>query len=151
MQRFLVPLLLLCSILAPSLVAQPLSGTIRGLITDESGALVPGAKVTATGPGGILKATTTRDDGTYVIQGLAPGKYDVQASSPGLTQLQPASVDLSSGAATVNIQLRVALEKQEVTVQENSGPQVSTDPANNAGALILRGDDLQALSDDPDD
>jgi hypothetical protein len=36
-------------------------------------------------------------------------------------------------------------------VQENNGPAVSTDASNNAGALVLRGDDLLALSDDPDD
>ncbi len=53
--------------------------------------------------------------------------------------------------ATVDLQLAVAAEKQEVTVQENAGPQVSVDPSQNAGALVLRGADLQALSDDPDD
>ncbi len=38
-----------------------------------------------------------------------------------------------------------------MTVQENAGPAVSVDPSQNAGALVLRGADLQALSDDPDD
>ena len=40
---------------------------------------------------------------------------------------------------------------QQVTVQENAGPSVSTDAASNASALVLRGDELQALSDDPND
>jgi hypothetical protein len=130
--------------------AQSLS-SIRGTISDESGAVIPGAKVTASGPSGATKAVISAADGSYIINGLAPGKYSVVATSPGLTQFQPTVVDLSGAAVTANIQLTVATEKQEVTVQSETGPTVSTDPANNAGALVLRGDDLQALSDDPDD
>ena len=77
----------------------------------------------------------------------------MEAASPGLVQPQPATVNIASGPQPVvlNLQLRVAIEKQEVTVQENPGPMVSVDPSQNAGALILRGADLDALSDDPDD
>ena len=55
------------------------------------------------------------------------------------------------GIQTLNLQLDVVATTQHVVVQENTGPTVTTDPSNNAGALVLRGDDLQALSDDPDD
>jgi hypothetical protein len=127
-------------------------GILRGSVTDESGALVPGAKVTISNAAGPVKAVTSGDDGSYSVAGLAPGKYTVVATSPGLVQIQPATVDLSNGGtATQNLVLRVTLEKQEVTVQENVGPTVSTDPSQNAGALVLRGADLDALSDDPDD
>src|SRR5204863_4647884 len=40
---------------------------------------------------------------------------------------------------------------QQLTVQENIGPAVSTEASSNASATVLRGADLQALSDDPDD
>jgi len=140
-------LLILCSAVA---FAQN-TGVVKGVITDESGALVPGAKVTASGPTGIVKATTSSNDGAYILSGLPPGKVTVQASSPGLTQIQPAVVDVSSAPITLNIPLRVVLEKQEVTVQENTGPTIAVDPTQNAGALVLRGADLDALSDDPDD
>ncbi len=127
-------------------------GILRGVVTDESGALVPGAKVVVSNAGRPVKSATSSGDGTYSIAGIAPGKYTVQASSPGLVQFQPATVDINGGAtATANLQLRVTLEKQEVTVQENAGPAVSTDPTQNAGAIILRGADLDQLSDDPDD
>ena len=58
-----------------------------------------------------------------------------------------------SAAKTVqlDIALHVQAEKQEVTVKGEPGPQVSVEPDNNAGALVLRGADLDALSDDPDD
>src|SRR5271165_5348583 len=142
---------LLVTLLLPALDAQP-AAALHGVVTDESGAVIPGAKVTVSNVAGPVKSVTAADDGNYSIPGLAPGKYTVQATSPGLQQIQPATVDLSaSPTATANLQLTVAAEKQEVTVQENVGPAVSVDPSQNAGALVLRGADLQALSDDPDD
>jgi len=53
---------------------------------------------------------------------------------------------LKPGIQTLDLQLKVALPLQKVTVQENAGPSVTTDPGNNASALVLRGDDLQALA-----
>jgi Carboxypeptidase regulatory-like domain len=146
----LAVLLMIGSALA--LYAQP-TGIIHGVITDESGALVPGAKITVSNASGPVKTATSGDDGAYSIAGLAPGTYTVQATSPGLVQIAPATVDFSGGvrSASLDIAMRVSLEKQEVTVQENAGPQVSTDPSNNAGQLTLRGADLDMLSDDPDD
>jgi len=144
----------LCLFLSCSLALfsqQP--GSVRGVVTDESGALVPGARVTVSNATGPVKAATAGNDGSYSITGLPPGQYLVRANSPGLVQFQPASLDIQAGAqpVTLNLQLRVTLEKQEVTVEENSGPTLTVDPSQNAGALILRGADLDALSDDPDD
>ncbi len=157
MKALLLILLLLLTLLspltflAPSANAQP-SSTVHGAVTDESGAVIPGAKVTVSSAAGPVKTGTAGDDGSYSISGLQPGKYTIQATSPGLQQAQPFAVDLSaSPTATANLQLQVAAEKQEVTVQENPGPAISVDPTQNAGALVLRGADLQALSDDPDD
>jgi len=148
-KKLIALLLFLTSSLA--LRAQTLR-ILHGTVMDESGALVPGAKVTVSNAAGPVKSATSGDDGAYSIAGLAPGKYTVVATSPGLAQQQPAIVDLSNGGnATQNLTLRVQLEKQEVTVQENPGPTLSTDPSQNAGALVLRGADLDALSDDPDD
>src|SRR5205807_4720622 len=64
---------------------------------------------------------------------------------------QPIQVVLRAVNQVLNLQLKVAATAQQVTVRENAGPAVSADPSNSASALVLRGDDLQALSDDPDD
>ncbi len=144
-----LPLLLL--LLSPAADPQS-SATVHGVVTDESGALVPHATITVSNTSGTVKTGASGDDGSYSISGLAVGQYNVTASSPGLQQSKPFAVDLTSTPnATANLQMQVVAEKQEVTVQENAGPQVSVDPSQNAGALILRGADLQALSDDPDD
>src|SRR5579859_7692391 len=99
----LLPLLLLA--LLPALHAQP-AAILRGVITDESGAVIPGAKVTVSNAAGPVKSVVSGDNGDYSIAGLAPGKYTVSAASPGLQQIQPAAVDVSGSSATANLQLK---------------------------------------------
>ena len=135
--------------LTPFVFAQ--TATLRGQVADDSGALVPGAKVTLTGPAGLVKIATSDDKGSYVFNGLATGDYQLAGSAPDLTMVQPVAVSLHPGIQTVNLQLKLMGTAEHITVQENSGPAVSTDTASNASAVALRGDDLQALSDDPDD
>src|SRR5216684_1978824 len=125
--------------------------TLRGQVTDESGALVPGATVTLQSPGGTTKTAVVDGQGHYSFTPLAPGNYTVSATAPDLTTPQPTKILLKPGPQTLNLQLKVASTMQQVTVQENAGPSVSTESSNNASALVLRGEDLQALSDDPDD
>jgi Carboxypeptidase regulatory-like domain len=141
--------LFLALVLSSSLLAQ--TAILRGLITDESGAVIPGAKVTVSGPSGLVKIATSGTDGSYAVVGLPPGNYSVMAAAPDLGMGQPAKITLSTGTVTLNLQLKVAPTVQQVTIQEDAGPQVTTDPSNNASALVLSGNDLDALPDDPDD
>jgi hypothetical protein len=127
------------------------TSTIRGQITDESGAVIPGARVTLRGPSSLVKTATGGNDGTYSISGLPAGDYTIQAAAPELAMPQPLKVTLRGGVQTVNLQLKVAATAQQVTIQDQAGPNVSADPSNNASALVLNGADLQALSDDPED
>lgn len=132
--------------------AQQTLGSIRGQVADDSGAVIPGAKITAVGPGGAQKSSVAGDDGTYSITGLTPGGWTVTAASPGLKQIQPVKVTVSAGTSqNAKLMLSVVLENQEVTVKETTGPEVSVSPENNAGSIQLKGTDLQALSDDPDE
>src|SRR5579862_9307249 len=127
------------------------TATLRGQVTDQAGALVPGAKVTLNGPGARVQSATADDNGVYLFTGLAPGRYTATGSAPDLVSPHPATVTVTAGVQILNLQLDVMATTQHVVVQDNTGPVVTTDPSNNAGALVLRGDDLQALSDDPDD
>lgn len=127
------------------------TAALKGQITDESGAVIPGATVTLNGPAGVVKTATTAADGSYSFTGLPSGSYTVKAAAPDLALAQPAKITLKTGAQTLNLQLKVASTLQQVTIEENAGPTVNTDAANNASALVLRGEDLDALSDDPDD
>ncbi len=118
---------------------------------DETGAVVPGATVTLNGPLGSSKIATTGNDGSYALNGLTRGSYTVRVSAPDLTQPEPVKIVLHPGAQSLDLKMKVASVTQQVTVQDTAGPSVSTDPSSNSNAMVLSGDDLQALSDDPDD
>ena len=124
--------------------------SLHGIVTDPSGAAVPGASVTLAGPGPAKTARTDRS-GAYTFSGIALGDYSVRVVAPGLALASPTSVSLQGPDQTLNLSLQVAAMSEKVTVRESAGPTISTDTANNASALVLKGDDLQALSDDPDD
>jgi len=134
---------------ASGLVAQ--TATLNGRVSDESGAVVPGAKVTLNGPQGLARTAASGGDGSYVFTGLPPGNYTVTASAPQLVMARAVKVTLGVSVQTVDLQLKVAATAAEVTVQESAGPAVSTEASSNANATIVTGDDLQSLSDDPDD
>lgn len=125
------------------------TATLRGVVTDESGAVIPSAKVTANGPNGARSANTG-NDGSYTLAGLSPGDYTVEASTAGLVLPEPVRITLSAGVRALNLQLKLAATRQEITVQESDAA-VSTDAASNASAVTIKGSDLDALSDDPED
>ncbi len=133
-----------------SALAQQTGGTLRGTMTDDSGAVIPAATITLTGAG-TTKTAQTQADGTYVFQGLAPGQYTVHVTFPGFAPVNTPVTIAAGGSLVVPIQMNVSAEKQEVTVKAEAGPSISVEPDNNATALVLRGEDLAALPDDPDD
>jgi hypothetical protein len=142
--------LLLFSISLGSISAQT-SGTLRGRITDPSGAVVPQATITATGADGKTATVQSNHDGVYEIRGLAPGAYTVTAVAKGFALDTEADVQINPGQIQAfDIQLQIAVEQQRIEVQEEA-PAVSVSPENSAGTIVLKGKDLDALSDDPDE
>ena len=93
MNRFLpivIPLALLLA--APRPISAQASGTISGTVRDNSGAVVPGAKVTATNEDTNLARTVVTTEGQYVIPILPVGAYRVRVRRRGsLPSCRPAS------------------------------------------------------------
>ena len=145
MSRSLVTLVLLAS----SLAAQ--TATLRGLVIDESGAVVPGAAVTLNAPGAAVRNATADEKGNYSFAGVTPGVYTVTASGVRLVLAKPGSITLQPGMQVLNLTLSVAATREKVTVEADGGPALSTDSSSNASAVVLTGADLDALPDDPDD
>ena len=135
--------------LAAGLVAQA-PGSLKGAVLDPSGAAVPGATVTLSGPNGVVKVAQSDNNGAYAMVGLPPGKWTIRVIASGFDLFEGSINDLPGGrASTFDAKMTVASEKQEVTVQDTQT--VELDPAKNAGALVLKEADLDMLSDDPDD
>jgi hypothetical protein len=134
--------------LCPTALAQ--TATVQGRVSDQTGAVIPDAKITLTGPDSRSFQTVSRADGTYAISGLSPGQYSIQATAPDLTLRSPIEITVGPGVQTRDLQLSVVLVSQQVAVQDTAQA-LSVDPTTNADATVLRGADLNALADDPTD
>ena len=131
--------------------AQSGTGSMRGTVTDPSGAVVQDATVIVTTPAGAALTATTNKEGGFEVKGLAPGKYGVKVVAPGFTNFELPELDIAAGEAKkVNVALSIEVQQEKVEVTTTS-TNVDVNPANNAGAVVLQGKDLDALSDDPDE
>src|SRR5580700_2632028 len=144
-----------CSFLLPicftlSLSAQQVTGVLRGVVTDQSGGAIPGAVVTAISSSGP-RSVTADSDGGYVLLGLPFGSWTAQVTAPGFALAEPVTVSIGTGNNTLNFQMHVAIERQEITVTDTAAPEVTMDPSQSASAQVVRSSDLEALADDPDD
>ena len=137
---------------APRHSAPRSGGTVQGTIKDDTGGVIPGAVVTLANESGTVQTVQSGRDGSYTFRSVAPGTYTVSATYTGLQQKGLTAVSVTTGQpATGNIVMTVQTQHQEVTVSDTSTNSVSTEPANNATALVLKPEDLDALPDDPDD
>ena len=147
----IVLLIALCASIPGLVHGQQRSGSLRGQVLDELGGAIVGASVTAIDGKGVEKSVVTNDGGTYTINGLAPGKYTVRAINANFAMSETPDIEVTAGKAVqFDITLKVAIEEQKVTVSTDNR-ELSTEPENNAGAVVLKDDDIEALPDDPDD
>jgi len=136
--------------LSVSAVALAQAAELHGNVADQSGALVPGATVTATCSGGKQATAATDLVGHFVLRGLPAGACAIVGQSKQLATAAPIPVVLHEGLQTLDIVLVVPAVTQQVTVSDEAN-QLSTEGAANASGLVLKGKSLDALSDDPDD
>jgi len=143
---------ILVSLFASSLLlAQTDEISLRGQVTDPSGAVVPAIPVVAIAADGTKREVQTNEEGRYAFHNLPPGLYTVRVSVKGFADFEKTGVVIARGQPqVVDTQLVVFLETQKVTVK-GEGSEVSVSPTSTVGALVLRGTDLNALSDNPDD
>jgi Carboxypeptidase regulatory-like domain/TonB dependent receptor len=129
--RTVVFLLGICIALAVSMQAQlGGSGSINGVVTDSTGAVVPGAVVTATNTATNVTATqTTSNGGTYVISPLPPGDYTISIAAPGFkTSLQEHVNVVALQTVSLKSQLSLGSTNETVTVTA-APPQLDTSDA----------------------
>src|SRR6202142_163512 len=130
---------------------QTSTGIIRGSVTDPSGAAVADTSIIVTSASGQTLGATTGHLGAYEVQALAPGTYKVEAVAKGFALYEKDGVAVQAGQTlTIDIRLALEVEKEKVTVSAEA-PTVNVNPENNAGAIVISGKALDALSDDPDE
>jgi hypothetical protein len=159
LRRFLLPatccLLLLvncefcCAQMTNSAAKGSAPAAIGGTVVDPTGAVIPGAVVTATPIHGAAVSVTSDELGRYSIRGLAAGSYSIGATAPGFRVAQKNGLRIAAGATQqLTLTLEIDVQQQEVVV---SGSEVDASPEKNGSAITIKGQDLDALSDDQDE
>jgi hypothetical protein len=96
------------------------TGSLSGIVTDQSGAVVPGTSVQILASNGqVVDTDTTDDQGKYELDGLSPGNYRVEFTKPGF-QTAVQTVSASEGEQTLNATLQVGSVSQTVEVTEGA-------------------------------
>ena len=131
--------------------AQSTAGEIRGVVTDPSGAVISSASIQLTGATGSAKTAMSGRDGAFRITGIEPGTYTLEITAKGFAASTLENIEMKSGQSLLeNVTLQLPVEQQQVEVTADSIG-VSTSADNNANAIVIKGKDLDALSDDPDE
>ena len=125
-------------VLAPaSLFAQSGSSTISGLITDASGAAIPGVTVTVRNTGtAVTLDAITNEEGVYRVGALVPGSYRVEIHLDGFDPVARAVMLAVSQTLAIDIVLEVARQSETVSV-EATVPLVDSQTSN-IGQTVTR-------------
>ena len=131
--------ILLAALLAGNLFAQSNQGTIAGLVSDTTGAVVPTVKITAreTATGSTYNTVST-SAGTYTFPNVRIGTYDVSAEFAGFKKWQASGVVVQINATTsLNITLQPGQLSETVTV-EGTAPTVEADSSDKGTVVTTR-------------
>jgi outer membrane receptor protein involved in Fe transport len=151
MRRHLVPLVMVAVCLAVVAHAGTDVGTIEGTIKDASGAVLPGATVTAAGP--VSRAERSDAQGRFRFEALPAGVYSVSVVHPGFAEARQGDVTVQAGGVSrVEIPLAVAVHETVVvtanrtvestlidapaTVSVVTGEQIAASSAENYGDML---------------
>jgi outer membrane receptor protein involved in Fe transport len=143
---------LACLVLLSAVPASAQSGAVAGTVADQSGALIPGATVTLSGPDGRHSVTTSAT-GDYRFLEVAPGTYEVSVLMPGFAPGSRGSIVVTNSQVTVpQIVLTIAGVGEAVVVSASkfesqlvdapatmtvlSGERLSSLPAQNYGDVL---------------
>jgi hypothetical protein len=127
-RRGLCTMLLLLLAAIPAFAQTASTASIHGKVSSESGTVLPNAEVNAVDTQtGFVKTVTTRADGTYSLDGLRPGTYNIVVAAPGL---EPKSQDVTVLVGQ-NIEMNLRLSgstvlRETITVVGNQAVEIKT-------------------------
>ncbi len=136
--------------------AQTITGSVTGIVTDPTGAVVPNATVAATNVDtGVTVTETTNSAGIYNIRFLQIGKYNITTKASGFTAQSygPFSLEIDQ-VAKVDVALKVGASSTTVDVNVEAQPILNTENAtlgetfteNTINSLPLNGRDFSQLT-----
>jgi hypothetical protein len=116
------------------------TATLKGTVTDPTGAVISGATVTVANPAtGITKTTKSNADGSYQIPALPPGNYQLTIEAAGFSREVVKGLELSVGQSTAfEVHLKVGTFSDVIEVTGESVPLIQTEQSQQANTVDQR-------------
>src|SRR5688572_8769635 len=154
MTRLFWAVLLGIALSTPAEAQAPRDGRLIITVADQTGAVLPNARVTITPqdtPGAAaLPTITTSPQGIATFQALAPGRYLVRAEFDGFEATTVRDVRVRAGDNRQSVVLGLAKVEDSVTVGEDRATAASDRRGPSFGTVLTR-EQIEALSDDPEE
>src|SRR6266404_4789965 len=138
-------LLVVCFFTCAGLVvAQEKTGQVSGTVLDDTGAAIPGARITASTPGLPRELEASSDGaGLYVFPTLPPGLYTITVSKTGFATVKQHNIQVSLGSKIIfNPKLTVGTVTQTIEVSESS---LSLDVTSSRASTNITPDTIATL------
>lgn len=132
--------------LTPAAVAEA-EAVMEGRVVDQTGAIVSGVKVMLIGAS--TKEVTSDKDGRFRLS-VPEGSYVLSAEKMGFMPYAAANLELKAGAP-IQQEVRLEVARAEAVTVEEQANTVGLGASENAAAVVLKDNDLEALPDDPDE
>jgi uncharacterized surface anchored protein len=118
MLRSLVRLALTASLLAPALWGQANNALVTGVVTDDTDAAIPGAKIVVRNVDqGIDRTMETNEEGVYTIVNLPPGRYQLTVEAEGFRSYVQQGITLRIGDNwRADVKLEIGAVTESITV-----------------------------------
>jgi hypothetical protein len=114
-------------------------GAITGIVTDQTGAVLPGATATITNGAGVAQTATTNDRGEYSLLGLRPGTYGLTISAPAFKDSHSDGLTLVGGQSiAIDAVLEPAGTSTSVNVEGQKVGQVETETSQIVGNITQK-------------
>ncbi len=131
--------------------AQQRGATVHGTVADPDEAVIPGATLTLAPASGKPLVTQSQSDGTYALHNVPAGTYSETVTMQGFASFVKLGIKVNAGQSlALDAKMEIQSQQQEVQVTAQSA-EVSVDADSNASSTVIKGKDLDALSDDPDE
>jgi hypothetical protein len=128
---------------AGALAQSVTAGDISGTLTDSTGAIIPGGKITVTSTAtGETKSATANSSGSYRVSLLPPGTYTVAATAPGFSTISTTTTVSAGSVTTDNIKLTVG--QSSTTVEISAAPEI-INTTNGDVTTVFSAEQVQAL------
>jgi hypothetical protein len=128
--------------LTPRLAANPTvsaaagKASINGVATDQTGAVIPGARVVLTDASGKTQETQTSDKGAYSFTGVAAGTYTITVTAPNFAQQNLENIVIAADQVVpLDVTLQPAKSTEEVNVVGNETGKVEVETATVSGTI----------------